>query len=116
MGQPRGLQGQSYAIVTKKFYDVEKSSTPEEIIKEIKNLYEFARQNPTKEFLVSDYSESNLNGYTGQEMADMFVKAGPIPSNIVFNENFDKLIPTQPTAEDLKNPNYDPNNEPTCPF
>ena len=115
-GQSRGLQGQSYAIVTKKFYDVEKSSTPEEIIKEIKNLYEFARQNPTKEFLVSDYSESNLNGYSGQEMADMFVNAGTIPSNIVFNENFDKLIPTQPTAEDLKNPNYDPNNEPTCPF
>jgi hypothetical protein len=99
-GQSRGLQGQSYAIVTKKFYDVEKSSTPEEIIKEIKNLYEFARQNPTKEFLVSDYSESNLNGYSGQEMADMFVNAGTIPSNIVFNENFDKLIPTQPTTEE----------------
>jgi len=97
-GQSRGLQGQSYAIVTKKFYDVEKSSTPQEIIEEIKGLYEYAKQNPTKEFLVSDYSESNLNGYTGQEMADMFNAAGPIPSNIVFNENFDKLISTQPTT------------------
>lgn len=91
-GQSRGIQGQSYAIVTKKYYDVEKSSTPEEIIQEVKGLYEYATANPTKEFLVSDYSESNLNGYNGQEMADMFTAAGPIPSNIVFNENFDKLI------------------------
>jgi hypothetical protein len=98
-GQSRGIQGQSYAIVTKKFYDVEKSSTPGEIIKEIQGLYDYANKNTNKEFLVSDYSESNLNGYTGQEMADMFVKAGPIPSNIVFNDNFDKLITTQPSTQ-----------------
>lgn len=102
-GQSRGIQGQSYAIVTKKYYDVKKSSTPEEIIKEIRGLYDYANKNTNKEFLVSDYSESNLNGYTGQEMADMFVKAGPIPSNIVFNENFDKLIlstePSIPVTE-----------------
>jgi hypothetical protein len=98
-GQSRGLQGQSYAIVTKKFYDVERSSTPEEITTEIEALYDYARNNSDKEFLVSDYSETNLNGYTGQEMADMFSNAGPTPSNIVFNENFDKLITTQPTVE-----------------
>jgi hypothetical protein len=98
-GQSRGLQGQSYAIITKKFYDVKRSSTPEEITTEIKALYDYARNNPDKEFLVSDYSETNLNGYSGQEMADMFSNAGPIPSNIVFNENFDKLIATQPTRK-----------------
>jgi hypothetical protein len=98
-GQSRGLQGQSYAIVTKKFYDVKRSSTPEEITTEIKTLYDYARNNPDKEFLVSDYSETNLNGYSGQEMAAMFTNAGPIPSNIVFNENFEKLITTQPTVE-----------------
>jgi len=64
-------------------------------------LYDYARNNPDKEFLVSDYSETNLNGYTGQEMADMFSNAGSIPSNIVFNENFDKLITNQPTVEDI---------------
>jgi hypothetical protein len=101
-GQSRGIQGQSYAIVTKKFYDIEKSSTPQEIITEIKSLYEYAKQNPNKEFLVSDYSESNLNGYTGQEMADMFNLASPIPSNIVFNENFDKLI--QSSAQPVETP------------
>jgi len=98
-GQSRGLQGQSYAIVTKKFYDVKKSSTPEEIIDEIKGLYEYAKQNSNKEFLVSDYSETNLNGYSGKEMADMFNAAGPIPSNIIFNEKFDKLVSPKPTVE-----------------
>jgi len=29
----------------------------------------------------------------------MFVNAGSIPSNIVFNNNFDKLITTQPTTQ-----------------
>jgi len=100
-GQSRGLQGQSYAIVTKKFYDVKRSSTPQEIISEIKGLYNYARNNSDKEFLVSDYSESNLNGYSGQEMADMFSNAGPIPSNIVFNENFEKLVTTQTTVEGI---------------
>jgi hypothetical protein len=102
-GQSRGIQGQSYAIVTKKFYDVEKSSTPEEITTEIKSLYDYARNNPDKEFLVSDYSKSNLNGYSGQEMAEMFANAGPIPSNIVFNENFEKLISNivEPTVEEV---------------
>ena len=105
-GQSRGIQGQSYAIVTKKYYDVKRSSTSEEIISEIKGLYEYAKQNSNKEFLVSDYSESNLNGYTGQEMADMFTAAGPIPSNIVFNENFDKLISAQETpVETFVGPN-----------
>jgi predicted NAD-dependent protein-ADP-ribosyltransferase YbiA (DUF1768 family) len=104
-GQSRGAQGQSYAIVTKKFYDVKKSSTPQEIIEEIKGLYAYAEQNSDKDFLVSDYSESNLNGYTGQEMADMFNAAGSIPSNIVFNQNFDKLLPsTQAPRATVKGP------------
>ncbi len=102
-GQGEGLQGQSYALPTKdlriKANNSLRSISAEDITENIKKLYEVARQNPTKEFLVSDYSATNLNGYTGQEMADMFTTAGPIPSNIVFNENFDKLVgSTQPTA------------------
>jgi hypothetical protein len=100
-GQGEGLQGQSYALPTKdlriKTNNSLRSISAEDITNNIKKLYEVAKENPTKEFLVSDYSESNLNGYTGQEMADMFTAAGPIPSNIVFNENFDKLI--QPSTQ-----------------
>ena len=117
-GQSKGAQGQSYAIVTKKFYDVVKSSTPQEITSEIAGLYAYARQNPDKEFLVSDYSGRNLNGYTAEEMAEMFINAAydqklvegkvgrgySFPPNIVHNENFQKVIDrklerTQPTQK-----------------
>ena len=79
------------------------SKTPEQITEGITKLYEYAKQNPDMEFVVADYSGRNLNGYTGQQMANMFNAAGSIPSNIVFNENFDKLIPnttTQPAISE----------------
>ena len=91
--------GKAWGMTTVTAPGKKRSKTPEEITEGIKKLYEYAKQNPTKEFLVSDYSGTNLNGYTGQEMADMFVNAGPIPSNIVFNDNFDKLISTQPSTQ-----------------
>jgi len=111
-GQGRGMQGQSYALVTKNlkagFVEPstgitykkagEKSVSKEQIIENIKELYSVAKENTNKEFLIPDYSKSNLNGYTGQEMADMFSAAGPIPNNIVFHKNFDKLITTQPST------------------
>ena len=108
-GQGEGLQGQAYALPTKdlriKANNSLRSISPEDITENIKKLYEVAKQNPTKEFLVSNYSESNLNGYTGQEMANMFNAAGSIPSNIVFNENFDNLISTtQPTVKPVVEP------------
>jgi len=90
--------GKAWGITTVTAPGKKRSKTAEEITEGIKKLYEYAKQNPTKEFLVSDYSGTNLNGYTGKEMADMFVNAGTIPSNIVFNDNFDKLISTQPTS------------------
>jgi predicted NAD-dependent protein-ADP-ribosyltransferase YbiA (DUF1768 family) len=90
--------GKAWGMTTVTSPGKKRSKTPQEITEGIKKLYEYAKQNPTKEFLISDYSGTNLNGYSGQEMADMFVNAGTIPSNIVFNENFDKLIPTQPTT------------------
>jgi hypothetical protein len=90
--------GKAWGMTTVTSPGKKRSKTPQEITEGIKKLYEYAKQNPTKEFLISDYSGTNLNGYTGQEMADMFNAAGTIPSNIVFNENFDKLIQTQPAT------------------
>ena len=93
-GNPEGPQGQSYAIITK---DLTKrthpSRTPEQIKEQIHNLYEYARENPDKEFLVA-YSGTgqNLNAYSNQEMADMF-NSESIPNNIVFEQEFNKLIP-----------------------
>lgn len=99
-GQAEGIQGQSYAIITK---DLTKathpSRTPEQIKEQIHKLYEYARQNPDKEFLVA-YSGTgaNLNAYSNQEMANMF-SSEQIPSNIVFEEEFNKLVQEQTVTE-----------------
>lgn len=31
---------------------------------------------------------ASLNGYTGLEMIDMFLEAGPIPDNIIFSKEW----------------------------
>ena len=91
--QAEGPQGQSYAIITK---DLTKSTHPsrteDQIIEQIHNLYEYARQNPDKEFVVA-YSGtgSNLNAYSNEEMANMFASE-EIPSNLVFEQTFDELV------------------------
>ena len=106
-GQGHGIQGKSYGLVTKNltinYYDKErniiynkigkKSISEDQIITNIKFLYKYARKNKNLNFLIA-YSSvgNNLNGYTSIEMAEMFYKAKPIPMNIIFEENFLKLI------------------------
>lgn len=93
-GQGEGLQGNAYALPTKdlrvKKNNSLRSISPEQIIKSIKKLYETAKQNPDKQFKVAyrNTDRASLNGYTGLEMIDMFTKAGPIPSNIVFSKEW----------------------------
>ena len=92
-GQAEGPQGQSYAIITK---DLTKSKHPsrtsEQIKEQIHKLYEYARKNPNKEFVIA-YSAtgSNLNAYTNDEMAQFFASER-IPRNIIFEEGFYKII------------------------
>lgn len=97
-GQAEGFQGQSYAIITKDLTKDDKknpSRTKDQIIEQIHKLYEFARQNPNKEFLVA-YSSTgkNLNYYSNEEMASMFASE-QIPNNIVFEEGFNDLVNQQ---------------------
>ena len=94
-GQAEGIQGKSFAIITK---DLTKddgrnpSRTREQIEEQIHKLYEYARQNPNKEFLVAYSSNGrNLNHYSNEDMASMFASED-IPSNIVFEEGFNKLV------------------------
>lgn len=92
-GQSRGLQGQSYAIITK---DLTKknhpSRTPEEIKHEIKELYIFAQENEGLEFFIPyNCFGKNLNFYSAFEMAEFFSEFD-IPKNIVFEKEFYKLI------------------------
>jgi hypothetical protein len=91
-GQSSGLQGQSYAIITKDLTKkVHPSITKDKIIEQIKNLYQFAKENKEKEFLIAYKNGKNLNSYSSQEMADMFSSID-IPENIVFEETFSELL------------------------
>lgn len=92
-GQARGLQGNSYAIVTK---DLTKNVHPSvpiiSILLEINKLYEFAEVNPHLDFyVVYKGNYANLNGYSPLQMAKMF-GVFTIPTNIIFEENFAELV------------------------
>lgn len=94
-GQGSGLMGNSYGIVTKdlrvKKNNGYKSVSKKDIIKNILEMYECAKEHPDKKFMVAYRNKSNertLCGYTGNELFWMFVEAGPIPSNVYFSEDW----------------------------
>lgn len=69
----------------------ERTVTPKEIIENIKKLYTVASENPNKKFKIgyrNKRTDVTLNGYSGQEMMNMFLSAGTIPSNVVFSEEW----------------------------
>lgn len=102
-GIGRGLTGQCWALPTKNlkpnFYekassityekDGFKSISKEQIISNIKDLYDYAEKNQDKRFYIAyTYEGFNLNGYTGDEMFEMFTYYN-IPNNIIFNDTFE---------------------------
>ena len=92
-GQAEGLQGQSYAIVTK---DLTKSVHPSILESSIKEqiilLYYYANKNPNLDYYIAyNGTGINLNGYSNEEMANMF-SSFKIPKNIIFEEEFAKLV------------------------
>jgi len=92
-GKPRGLNGQCFGIVTKDLTkDTHPSRTPEQIKEEIKSAYEFADNNKHLELLCPyNCHDNNLNYYSSEELA-LFFAAFRIPLNVVFEEQFYKLI------------------------
>jgi hypothetical protein len=113
-GIGRGLSIQTYAIVTKNlkrnFYEQstgilyskagEKSVSIRQIRNNIVELYQFARKNPDKRFLIAyTYEEENnkpkklLCGYTCYDIICMFITSDKsIPDNIVFHISFKPII------------------------
>jgi hypothetical protein len=88
-GQSEGLQGQSYAVITKKDWRVEKSSTLNEIGKGIQDMLLFAKENPTKRFLVTKLG-SSLAGYTTDEIKGLFEKLVKfIPDNVILPKEYE---------------------------
>jgi hypothetical protein len=94
-GQASGLQGNSYAIITKDLTKkIHPSISKDFIIKQIKELYEYAEsENGLKFLFIVAYSGTgdNLNNYSCQEMADMF-STFSIPKNMIFEYDFYKLM------------------------
>lgn len=101
-GKGRGLQGCSYALPTKnltagytepatgiKYLTAGvRSLTPQQIEANIAELYEHAASNPHYTYYIAYTMDGrNLNGYSGEEMRDMFMHTEP-PENIVFHESF----------------------------
>ena len=90
-GQGEGLQGHAYALPTKDLrIPGVRSISKEQIIENIKKLYQCAKDNPNYDFKIA-YRNTNLrslNGYTGLEMIEMFKAAGPIPENMWFSEEW----------------------------
>lgn len=111
-GQGEGLQGNSYALPTKDLRVKENRglrSIPEEtIINSIRTLYEVARQNPDKQFKIAyrNTDSASLNGYTGLEMIDMFIKAGDIPSNIIFSKEWVDTGKFEMSSQELEDYSY----------
>lgn len=85
-GKARGLQGQSYAIVTKNLKKGMRSIELSEIEKEVDELLKFATDNPHLEFLVTRFG-CELAGYEEREIGEMF-KGKAIPNNVLLPQSF----------------------------
>lgn len=109
MGVGRGLVGQTYALVTKSLeagftepngthypIDGERSVPLVQITQNVAELYEAARQNPGKDFLITFQYETfpdgtpkaSLSGYTSEETLQTFLDHEDIPRNIVFHDSY----------------------------
>jgi len=88
-GQAEGLQGQSYAIITKKDFRVKQSSTLSEIGKGIQDMLLFAKNNPNLKFYVTKIGTENA-GYTIPEIKGLFEKLNKfIPNNVILPREFE---------------------------
>lgn len=103
-GQGKGRMGNSYAIITKNLtpnfidkngvcYEIAgpKSIPKSEISNQIKELYQYARGHTELKFYISYSKTKNLNGWSAEEMENLFISANP-PSNIVFHESYKPAI------------------------
>jgi len=108
-GKGRGLQGQSYALPTKNLtpnYEEQiskrkkivyeksgdKSLSKEQIKTNIKELYKLVRTMPESHFYIAYQNDyNNLNGYSSEEMFDLFTEKLKIPKNIYFSDTFKEM-------------------------
>jgi hypothetical protein len=86
-GQPEGLQGQSYGVVTLDFFGKINISLPF-IAEQIMKLYNFASSRPELTFLVPKIG-SGISGFKVEEIRRIFVSLRPVqPDNVVLPKEF----------------------------
>ena len=108
-GLQEGTEGKSYAFPSVVYPGKKRSRTDAEIIESVKRFYDTARNNPNLEFLVAYSTKPGLAGYTPQELANFF-SSQPIPSNVVFEEGFSKLLTTKELLGESIQSNVDSTN------
>jgi len=97
-GQAEGLMGQSYGLITTDLRELKRPSVPmRTVVENIEKLYTFALDNPDLEFMIAyDTKGPFLSGFTLDDLLAMFALAADedlgIPQNIVFEEEFSKLL------------------------
>lgn len=88
-GQAEGLQGNSYAVITKKNWRVEKSSTLNEISQGIERMLNFASSDPYRKYYVTKLG-SSLAGYTVEEIKGIFNQfKNSIPDNVILPKEYE---------------------------
>lgn len=87
-GQPRGLQGSSYAIVTKELRVQEPPVDLDEIAMEVRLLLQLAKAHPEIRFNVTKLG-CGLAGFRPEEIAPMFIDS---PDNVYLPLAFIRVI------------------------
>jgi len=87
-----GTAGMSYGLITVTKPGARRSISRDQLTANIKELYDFAKNRTDLTFYVAQTADGGYNGYSGLEMASFYVKAGALPENMVFDNNFAKLI------------------------
>jgi hypothetical protein len=125
-GQAKGLQGQSYAIITKDLSKGKRSVSLNEIRRDVTTFIDFAYNNPQFKFYVTKLG-SKLAGYSIEEIKDIFKGINSvikIPDNVILPQEYEvrNSEPTQvltgnnilmPNTTSARSIDYTPKNEPT---
>jgi hypothetical protein len=89
-GKARGLQGQSYAIVTKELRKTHDPVTLEEVKNEVYTFIQFAKDNKNLTFYVVEIG-CNLASFTPEEIAPLFKEAKKL-KNVYLPERFLNIL------------------------
>ena len=81
-GQPKGIQGQSYAIITKDLSKGLRSVSLAFITEQITELYQWAEAHPWYEVLFTKIG-TGLGGFSEREISHAIKAAGVRPPNVV---------------------------------